>query len=487
MTRQYSWAGWLLGGLESRTDALLRIQQLLVLTIWLVPVNWILGTSLIWLYAVALASVGSMRRPSGPEYALLGLSAALLLGLAVSGNPSVDRTLGSIYNLTLIGALIIIMNAARHLARSRPAELQRLWAAAIALFLVQALWAFGIWVAVMSTGILDAQVKTLVVGAIGDLPGVLAEYSRALIVETDWTSTGPTLRVSGFGLYATEGALLVALAGLLAAIRLAATRRPVLLIALVEVVTVIALVLAASRTTLLGYVASAVLLAGLTGRRALVGVLITLPIAVLAVGATLHYGPAALSEAFTALNSSRAGSSDTRFLSYTLAIDMVMQENPLTGLGIKPRDPSLLEIPIGSHSSFISMFTKGGFVALSLFTAFYGIIIARMIGVQQRLLLSGPGDPIQGRRVALIYLSRAVFVILVWWTTEDFDAPAQAVLVTAICLGTFWGLSESTQPETRLPWGRGTARVRILPRTTDQTGRLQGHVPALHSPVSDAR
>ena len=87
---------------------------------------------------------------------------------------------------------------------------------------------------------------------------------------------------------------------------------------------------------------------------------------------------------------------------------MVMAQNPLTGLGIKPLDRALMEIPIGSHSTISSTFAKGGFIALgvlgTIFAALIGGVVrapgaalvpARAAGRARRPLRA---DPAQSRR-----------------------------------------------------------------------------------------
>jgi len=435
----------------------LRTRNLLALTLWLVPVNWVLGTSLLWFYALAVVMAGGMRRPCALEWTLIGLSTALALGLVAAGGggAGADRLLAALYNLSLIVAMVIVLNAARAAAAELgPGEFAPIWRAALALLLVQVAWVLCTEALVRQLGIFNIEFRTLLLGSVGPLPGVLAEYARAVVVITDWTKAGAGPRVHGFGLYATEGALLVALAGSLAAVQLHKARRWVLLTALAEAATLAALVLMASRTTLLGYVVSSALLGGLMGRRSLPALVAGMPVILLAAGLAATAGPGLVADLFSSINESRAGSSETRFLSYRLAIDMVLEQNPLTGLGIKPRDPSLLEVPIGSHSTFVSVFTKGGFLALAFLASFYVLAIIRLAALQRRLYAGDPGLD-RGQRIELVCLSRATAVLLTWWTTEDFDAPAHAALLGSLCLGLLWGLSDGRPRASRMQWGRG--------------------------------
>jgi hypothetical protein len=93
-----------------------------------------------------------------------------------------------------------------------------LYRAAFWCFVAQLAWIGTVQIYILATGSMQIEMKTLIMGALGELPGVLAQYSKLSIVITDWLNTGPDTRIIGFGVYATEGALLVLLAGLLAAI-----------------------------------------------------------------------------------------------------------------------------------------------------------------------------------------------------------------------------------------------------------------------------
>jgi hypothetical protein len=123
---------------------------------------------------------------------------------------------------------------------------------------------------------------------------------------------------------------------------------------------------------------------------------------------------------------------------------MVLDNNLLTGLGIKPRDEFLLSIPIGSHSSWISMFTKGGMVALAAWVALNIALIGRLVRSQHVLYLKADAVD-RGRRFELANLSRCALVLMFWWATEDFDAPAHQAAIGGLCLGLFWGALERTR------------------------------------------
>ena len=64
----------------------------------------------------------------------------------------------------------------------------------------------------------------------------------------------------------------------------------------------------------------------------------------------------------------RSGSTEERALSYRTGIEKTLSENSVIGIGIKLMDVSTITtigIPVGSHSTFVSLFVKGGIVGFT--------------------------------------------------------------------------------------------------------------------------
>jgi hypothetical protein len=431
--------GWASAESRGAGGLLARQLRLVALTLLLLPLNWLLGTALLWVYAVAAILLLSLERISLLEGVYGLLSAVLVFALAIAmvneGGIPADRILASIYNLALIGVLVAFANFGRKAQLRSPdhAPLSgAIYRAAFWCFALQLVWVGAVQLYVVATGHMRIETKTLVMGALGELPGVLAQYAKLSIVITDWLSTGPDTRIIGFGVYATEGALLVLLGGLLAAIHAGLKRRWLLLIG-IEIMIAVTLIEMASRTTLLAYLVSLCLMAAFWGRRISSALLLLTPI--LVVGAVIE-----------------------RFKSYLLAFDLVRETNILTGLGVKPRDESILTIPIGSHSSFVSSFTKGGLVGLGAMIAIY-VVLLWQIARSQLLLFQTASQGKEPRAIELVYLSRCVLVLLTWWVTEDFDAPAHGAALAGLAMGLFWGLLERRRVIARSAWRPPVARA----------------------------
>jgi hypothetical protein len=276
-------------------------------------------------------------------------------------------------------------------------------------------------------------VPTLLLSIFGTLPGVLDFYSNIKIAVVDWTSAGASIRPTGLGIYFTEGALILSLSAIMTLIHL--PRSPLRRTA-VEITTGVLLIVMASRTILIAHAAAWALALGLRNR-SVTDVLIVAGLflgALACVAAAL--GGFEMLPLFFAdeIVASRQGSTDVRLQSYSMAYDLVVQQNPLFGLGIKPFDESLLEVPIGSHSTLASTFTKGGFVSLAVFAAFYFAIIAIWISFvlrSRRISILFPESV--WKRVLL--LLRAAVVVLCWMVTEDIDAAANATVLGFLSIG----------------------------------------------------
>ncbi|HKH32896.1 MAG TPA: hypothetical protein VKA80_01825 [Beijerinckiaceae bacterium] len=295
--------------------------RLVALTLLLLPFNWLLGTALLWVYAVAAILLLSLQRLSLLEGVYGFLSAvlvfALVIAMANEGGIPADRILASIYNLTIVAVLVAFANFGRktQLRPTGPTPLSRkIYRAAFWCFVVQIAWIGAVQLYVVATGYMQIETKTLVMGALGELPGVLAQYSKLSIVITDWLNTGPDTRIIGFGVYATEGALLVLLVGLLAAIHAGAERRWLMLVG-IEIMIAVALVEMASRITLLAYLISLGLMAALWARRLSSTLLLLAPVIIVGAVIAAIYGPDFLKNAVSAANEARAGSSGERFKS----------------------------------------------------------------------------------------------------------------------------------------------------------------------------
>lgn len=127
------------------------------------------------------------------------------------------------------------------------------------------------------------------------------------------------------------------------------------------------------------------------------------------------------------LASFRASSGAARFDSYWLGLKLVYDNNFLFGLGVKPRVETLLGIPIGSHSTFVSSLVKFGIVGL-IFSIY--IFIIYPVNCMIKILLSTNIDD-----SAKLFVIRSVPIMLLWMTFQDVDAYVVAAVLIFSTLG----------------------------------------------------
>jgi len=130
---------------------------------------------------------------------------------------------------------------------------------------------------------------------------------------------------------------------------------------------------------------------------------------------------------------SRKGSTETRFYLYELGIRYVWEQNPIFGLGNKPMLEGL-KYPIGSHSTIISMFTKGGFLAVFCFVLFIAIAIRPWLFVFSRgfgCFGENSSSELWSTKVLFIFF----IMTLGYMATTDIDAAPLSSAISLFGLG----------------------------------------------------
>lgn len=430
-----------------------RLQfSLLWLTVLLLPLNWLLGTSFFWMFAIAFILAVSLKRFSPIEYLLCFLMLALAFSLMVSvlTDYQASRVMAALYNLGVQGIILVFLHWGRRAlmtdgdANVLPAD--AIYRAALYAFVIQAAVIVLAWAYMTSSGGRTLEFPALLLWFGGSLPGILKEYAVNSVVAVDWVSGGPGVRLHGLGAFATEGAFLLMITGLLALPGLYRRNRLLALLA-VEVSILPILLMMGSRTTALAYSFSLLFLIVLWRKAVLGFILVTLPVLLFGVlFVVAGPGMELIGAGIQSLMDARAGSTADRMTSYQIAIDRVLDTNVLIGIGVKPEDSTKLQIPIGSHSSIVSMFTKGGLIALMFLAMIYVVVILRVLRTQL-LLLSGATSQRSGARYEAATLCRCAFAILVWWVTEDLDGPVYQAALCGLALGLFWQASANIFPD----------------------------------------
>lgn len=416
-------------------------------TIALLPVHWLLGTTVPWIFAATLLLAFGMVRFSLPEWQLLALGTALAASMLIAmiGHFQPGRAAAAIYNLAVLLIFVVFINFGRqtdHQAAGidgkRPKD--RIYHAALIAYLSYVAYMLIVLAYVRLTGRQAINFDSIFSSIFGGLPGIIGMYAHHVIIDTDWINGAAQSRIHGMGVYATESALHVIVLGAMAAIYLVRRRRYAWAIAL-ELSVLPLLIPIGSRTAGLAYIASFVFLAVIWRGGLVLGAVLIGPFAL---GGLLVFAPdivGGFHSFVQAVADARAGSTATRFDNYQLAISMVLDHNVLIGLGIKPANPFEPAIPIGSHSSFVSTFTRGGLIGLGLFLMFYVSMLLRVVVVQFAAMARGAVLRPE-IKLELAYLARIIFVFLSWIVTEDFDVPLYTAVLVGLAIGIYWNMGE---------------------------------------------
>jgi hypothetical protein len=230
-------------------------------------------------------------------------------------------------------------------------------------------------------------------------------------------------RLTIYGPYPTATGAVAAVGGTLALLYLQTVRRaPAVGIFALEGLIVLMLAFTLTRSILAGWLAGWVvanLVFGTAFRR------------VAACGALMA---ALLFVSFVNLSDAvqyREYSSESRFRNYMRAFADTLAESPVFGLGVKPREEGN-HIAIGSHSTAVSSFTKGGTLGFVLVFAYLVLIpLYRWMS----LIVRGRLDELdlyrhwQAEWRILLNLQIAIWV---WLCFEDIDAPGTAATLIFI-------------------------------------------------------
>jgi hypothetical protein len=411
----------------------------------LFPVGWLSGLS--FLLPLVIVPLAAYRLRHKVDWIIL-VAAALPCFLALSlllrtVHAGVDlRTLAAVYNIYVLTGGVAFFGLMRYAIAQ---DLQRggfgkLRSWAMLVFLVAALAGITPFLLYLA-GFLDkwTVVPTLfgLVGREGAV-GILTFYTQVILSRPDWFFM-PTVRFPGMGIYPTEGAMIVTGWALLAlAMR---THHGLRFRARMgwELIALLAVALTASRAMTLAFVVSALLvMIPSFGGRARPALLVnaSLRLSLLVLLALAAYF-VLLENALSVFHDARPSSSATRLDSYRVAVDWVLQENLLFGLGIKPLDGSITHIPIGSHSTFVSMFTKGGLLSLSAFVV--AAIVLAWPTLKSMIFGFGVLGESSAREIAISkLLARAVLVGLAWSVMADIDAPVLGCLTFFGIMGAGW-------------------------------------------------
>jgi hypothetical protein len=407
-----------------------RSTTILLIFVAGLPIWWALGLDFLTPAALAvllvLANLAPHRDVRPTDMVLLGIIALFTLSAVINGffaewQPL--RVWAALYNISILTAGLIVLQHSRAALRT-PAGLPQFLKTAAFAFVVFALVAWSVAIVAYASGQLDRNVPTLLGAFVGK--GTLASAAPLIersaqmgLTRPDWGIPGtPIARVYIYGPYPSATAVIAAVLG--ASTLLFVRRSPARSLGgVVQLLVVGTLLLTLTRTVVVGW------LAGLAIANLVFGSPLRRMLAIVAVSVGVLL---AVQSDTGSVNSYRPPTG--RFVNYERAVRETLEASPIIGKGFKAREEGN-HIAIGSHSTLVSAFTKGGIVGLALVALFFFVVPAlRWVGIA-----AAPPRTAWPDKADLRILLTLQVTLWSWLCFEDIDAPAMAAMLIFISLG----------------------------------------------------
>lgn len=406
----------------------LRPRLLITIYVAALPLWWILGVDfampLLLASALFCISPATHRHFTASDHLLVAVivamgSAAYLNGFLIGQHTL--RFAAALYNLSIWICGLIVLQQARGILLHGSAGREVVLRAGFAAFLIFAAVAWGSFIAAYALGETALEVPSL----FGMTAGNMVPTSAALIKQStvvvftrpDWGLPGVEMpRIVVYGPYPTATAAVTAVLGTLALLHLQRRgRHPALAFIAIEALIFLTLAITLTRSILAGWLLGAIVAALIFG---------TVWRRILAVGALAVTIPLSFYVDLSGAVDYRGYSTESRFENYDRAVSRTLDRNPILGLGVKPREQDN-HIAVGSHSTFVSSFTKSGTLGLSLVMAYLVLLPAyRWLGA-----IVGASRRSTVEMAELRILFNLQVALWVWLCFEDLDAPATAAML----------------------------------------------------------
>lgn len=342
----------------------------IVITLYLAPLWWFLGFSIFiyqavtfWLLVkVTVTSIVKRESLIIPKISLSLILLIIVYGLSLMINYPYNetiRTVASFYNLSfwIMGLALIIV-----VYNSLNVESIHTLSKALRFNVIVCGILAGISVFFWFLGHKEITYPTLLLKLMPSIANIahLKASATMSFVRTDWFAFRPLPRVSIMSPYSTAAFLIMSIPLVYLSYIGDGCRENIYRWGIVFLGTFTALLMLA-RTDTVAFIIASAMVYTLTKKH-------RLGFIVLIIFALLISFPL-LVELFDYIYSMRGGSSHARFVIYRETLNVVWRKNILMGIGIKPRE-DWIEIPIGSHSMYLSLLIKTGLMGLFAFLAF---------------------------------------------------------------------------------------------------------------------
>lgn len=354
---------------------------------------------------------------------------SIMIRSAVDGG---GRSLAAFYNLSfwVMGILLVIAMSNTYTDRFRTdlPKVLRFVAFTIALVFIgfMAYWATARHAIILETPLYKP------LRGIDTAPLGLIENSLLVKpVFLDWFASFSTPRFNVYSPYATAAAAMLAIVLMITGCDTLAQGRFRPVYALLLVSTFAALVMTLSRAMLVFFLISVIILFLVKRKRFFVWALVALLIFA-----------AAAPWVFKSLNfmlSLRQESNEGRLDIYRTSLGMLDGLDWFLGLGVKPREETIL-MPLGSQSTYLSLLFKTGIIGLVLFLGFQFTLLRRWFSLREKVM--------SDRKVFFFWCGLGgVFISMsLWFLTDDLDAPQLMSFLYFSIVGIFEGFDRQLRP-----------------------------------------
>lgn len=432
----------------------MKISALRVLTttFMLTPLWWVLGTGFFVFHIAALlaavAAPQALRPRDAFQYLLLTLISLLGLSMmmsAASGAADLSRVVAALNNISILLNGYIFYSFLNHSFRTNTGALDNLFNALGKVGLFSVVIGVPCVYLLFFRGVDSLSFPTLFGIMTPPQDNLLGLYQKSWLIDVDWFAESSIPRLTILSTNATSSAALIAFASYFFLASLNRGRRALSYAFIFALLCTMAATL--TRGAILGVVIGLAIYFVLSLRKNR---------KLIVAGSVLSavIGLTFAAPVLEAINSARQASSDTRFAIYEMSLAVTLKEGPLIGLGVKPRLDQTA-IPIGSHSTILSLLVRGGLIGAALsFTLFLVIPVVWSAKALLRALAAGHvGDP-RGYSIAMI---AAMPSFLVYCIFQDIDAyaPLSAFLfaylavISFIAKGPYFSIAATAQGEDR--------------------------------------
>ncbi len=418
------------------TQSSSQIFKIWLGTVFAVPLWWILGCNLfIYHIVTALLVVATVHKAHQqgkglvvpPSFVLIGMTILVYVFSLIIRGIEADpmRVLASLYNLSLwIMGLMLVFALTNLFTLSDIEPVVKIFpfltgvtgVLVIAMFFAQ------------SRGYHSLIFPT-------PLYGLTKFLGHTILVENtltlqplywDWFAEGNWPRFSFFSPYPTAsgGVMIIFLSMLIAWARISKkVFSPVFIIPFV--LTGAALLMTLSRMSVAAF-ATAFLLAFMIERR-LFFIWVSFGIMLLILGSPW------IAQFIQWMLSLREGSTLGRLALYRYSLAQLADVDWILGMGLKPREESSFAMPIGSHSTYLSLIFKTGILGVLAFAVFQASLLWRWCCLKNRAKLF-PETRFFWQGLGIIF-----FGIGIWMMTQDIDAPQLVCFLYFSFVGLFEG------------------------------------------------